>query len=548
MTQRPHESSDPAAVRGTDAGFVLESWLGTTVRCFAGRPLTLVHALDRAVRAHPDRIGVEGTDYQVGWGEFAELVEAAAEDLRGHGLRPGDVVSAALGNGLDIVVAIWACARAGLIFAGLPTRSAPSTWSTLLTREQPRLVLTEHSYADDVRAAASSAGLDPALVKPIGALLAGRRTAWRGEQIAFPDESSTYAVVYSSGTTGVPKSVEMVHRCAVHSAMSYLETVGLTGDDRTAITFPLYYVTGHIAQVLTMMITGGTALPVSDLSGPDLVDVIIGKQISYVMVAPSLWTLMLRDSRFRYPTAKCLVRGAFGGAPVPLSTITTLQERMPQLRLTDVYGLSENHSPITMLRDNEFRRKPGSVGRPLRICDVRVVDDEGADLPCGEVGELLARGPNITTGYRNDAVATAAAITDGWLRTGDYCRIDSEGFVYVLDRKKDVIIRGGFKVFSVEVEYALVSHPLIEAATAFGVPDRLAFEAVAVQVVTKPGADLSAGEVRDWVHDRVADYAVPRHVRFVESITRNRTGKVDKGALRAELVAELGARARPPLR
>ncbi len=159
---------------------------------------------------------------------------------------------------------------------------------------------------------------------------------------------------------------------------------------------------------------------------------------------------------------------------MPLSTVAGLRRTMPQLRLYDAYGLSETHSPATILLDAESERKPGSIGRPVPCCDVRIVDPDGSDLPTGEAGELLVRGPNITSGYVGDPAATA--IRDGWLHTGDYCRVDAEGFVYLLDRIKDVVIRGGYKVYSVELEYLLVSYPRIEQAAVFGVPDKIAYE------------------------------------------------------------------------
>jgi acyl-CoA synthetase (AMP-forming)/AMP-acid ligase II len=221
--------------------------------------------------------------------------------------------------------------------------------------------------------------------------------------------------------------------------------------------------------------------------------------------------------------------------------VTALRERMPQLRLYDAYGLTETHSPATILIDAEFRRKPGSVGRPVPCAEARVVDDDGRDVPAGGAGELWLKGPMVTSGYYADSAATAEAITDGWLHTGDLARLDEEGYVFILDRKKDMITRGGFKVYSVEVEYLLVSHPDIAEAAVFGVPDPLAYEAVAAYVVPAAERTVDVPTVQAWVNNRMADYAVPRFVRVVDTIPRNRTGKVDKVALRAALVAELDA-------
>ena len=186
-----------------------------------------------------------------------------------------------------------------------------------------------------------------------------------------------------------------------------------------------------------------------------------------------------------------------------------------------------------MLLDGEFRRKPGSVGRPLPCMEAKVVDDEDRPLAPGEPGELLLRGSLVTTGYFRDERATAAAITPGgWFRTGDIARIDPEGYVSILDRKKDMINRGGQKIFSAELEQVLVAHPDIDDAAVVGVPDPLAFEAVVAFVVAKEGSALTSLDVRQWVGSHMADFASPRKVHLVDEIPRNATGKIDKPALR----------------
>jgi len=507
------------------------------VRCYGGRVRTIVEALDRAVRLWPDRVALEtDTHGDVTYADLAELVEGAVERLTQEGFRPGDRLAVCLRNGLDIVVAIWACARGGFVFVGLSTRLQPPQWAYMLEHSGARLALSHPEFLDGLRDVA------PAAARPVGDVLTGRRRRWRGAP--FPGEDDVYGVIYTSGTTGRPKASQLVHRCTMHSATAYVRTLNLTSADRTAIVFPLYYITGHVAQVTPMMLVGGTSVPVGEVVPREFVRLIGRRRITYLMVVPSLWPLLLRSPEFRWPDLAHAEIGAFGGSPVPLSTISALRERMPQLRLYDLYGLTETHSPATCLHDDEFRRKPGSVGRPLPCADVKVMGEDGAEVAVGEPGELWIRGPMVTSGYFADPEATAASITDGWLHTGDLGRVDEEGFVYILDRKKDMISRGGFKVYSVELEYVLVSHPDIAEAAVFGVPDRLAYEAVAAWVVPAAGRTVDAHTVQTWVNRQMADYAVPRHVRVVDTIPRNRTGKVDKVGLRAALVAELEAAGR----
>lgn len=518
---------------------VLEPWLGADVRCYPERVRTIVEALDRAVRLFPDVVALETAEGDVTYAELAELVEGAGERLAEEGLLPGDRLAVCLRNGLDIVVAIWAAARAGLVFVGLSIRLSPAQWAYMLSHSGASLALGHPEFVAGLRQAAAEAGLPADRVREVDDHLTGRRRPWQGAGVPFPDENRPYAVIYTSGTTGRPKASQVVHRGTMHSAIAYVRTLGLVPGDRTAIVFPLYYVTGHIAQVTPMMLVGGTSVTVTDVVPRELVRLIGERRITYLMVVPSIWPLLLRDPAFGWPELAHVEIGAFGGSPVPISTIETLRRRMPQMRLYDAYGLTETHSPATILLDSEFRRKPGSVGRPLPCADVRVVDDNGLDVGAGEAGELWVRGPMITPGYYGDVDATAAAITDGWLHTGDYARVDDEGYVFILDRKKDMIMRGGNKVYSVELEYVLVSHPDIAEAAVFGVADRLAYEAVAAYIVPADGRTVKASDIQKWVTGRMAGYAVPRHVRVVEAIPRNRTGKIDKRALRVAMELEL---------
>jgi acyl-CoA synthetase (AMP-forming)/AMP-acid ligase II len=511
------------------------------VRCYRDRVRTIVEALDRAVRLFPDAVALETAEGDVTYGELAQLVEGASERLLEEGLVEGDRFAVALRNGLDIVVAIWAAARAGLVFVGLSTKLAPTQWAYMLAHSGASLALGHPEFFEGLRRAGAEAGLPGDRIREVGDHLTGRRRPWRGATLEFPDEDATYAVIYTSGTTGRPKASRVVHRGTMHSAIAYVRTLALTAADRTAIVFPLYYITGHVAQVTPMMLVGGTSVTVADVVPREFVQLIDRRRITYLMVVPSIWPLLLRDPNFAWPALAHVEIGAFGGSPVPISTIAALRARMPQLRLYDAYGLTETHSPATVLLDSEFRRKPGSVGRPLPCADVRVVDDDGHDLPTGEAGELWIKGPMVTTGYFGDAAATEAAITDGWLHTGDYARVDDEGYVFILDRKKDMIMRGGNKVYSVELEYLLVSHPDIAEAAVFGVPDRLAYEAVATYVVPAAGRTVDPATVQNWVAGHMAAFAVPRHIRVVDVIPRNRTGKIDKLALRETMELELQA-------
>jgi len=511
-----------------------EPWLGAQVLSYPNRPATILDALDRAVAFFGARCYLVSADGDVTYREFAELVEGAAERLAAEGVGPGDRLAVAARNCLDLAVALWACARLGAVLVGLNVRLVPAQWGYMLAHSQPALALAQPDFLDGLRAAAAEAGIEPGRVRPIGDHLTGRRRAWAYTAADRPDEAATYAVVYTSGTTGRPKASQVVHRCSMHSGITYSRVLHLTGEDRTAVLFPLYYISATHAHMLPMMLVGGTCVLVAAPTPRELLGTLVDERITWMYAVPSFWLLLLRLEDFAWPGLPDLTVGAFGGSPFPVAAVAELRRRLPQVRLHDIYGLSETHSPATMLLDEEFRRKPGSVGRPLPCMEATVVGDDGSPLAPGEPGELLLRGSLVTTGYYRDPEATAAAITsDGWFRSGDIARIDAEGYVYILDRKKDMINRGGQKIFSAELEQVLCVHPDITDAAVVGVPDPIAFESVVAFVVARDGSSLTSLDVRQWVGTQMADYAMPRRVHLVDEIPRNATGKIDKQVLRA---------------
>ncbi len=548
MADRSGSDGDPvplgerpvAAVGGDDLIGVIsrEPWLGGQALSYPNRPPTILDALDRAVALFGDRCYLVTEQGEVTYREFAELVEGAAEWLAAEGLGRGDRLAVAARNGLALAVALWACARLEAVLVGLNVRLVPAQWSFMLSHSEPTLALAQPEFMDGLRTAAADAGLPAGQVRPLGHHLIDRRRPWAYTSADRPDEASTYAVVYTSGTTGRPKASQVVHRCSMHSGITYSRVLHLTAADRTAVLFPLYYISALHAHMLPMMLVGGTCVLVAATTPRDFLDVLVSQRITWMYAVPSFWLLLLRLDGFAWPGLADLTVGAFGGSPFPTSAVAEVRRRLPQVRLHDIYGLSETHSPATMLLDGEFRRKPGSVGRALPCMEACVVDDAGRPVGPGTPGELLLKGSLVTTGYYRDPGATADAITgDGWFRSGDIARIDPEGYVYILDRKKDMINRGGNKIFSAELEQLLVAHPDIDDAAVVGVPDALAFESVVAFLVARRGATLSGLEVRRWVGSHLADYATPRKVHVVDELPRNATGKVDKAVLRLRAAA-----------
>lgn len=499
---------------------VTETWNGGPALSYAGRPLTVVDVLDEAVRRDPFRVLLvlpDGTSLQRR--DVADLVEGAARRLLAEGLRPGDVVAVAARNGLELAVAQFACARAHLVLCGLNVHQAPSLWAWLVESSGARLVLAQPEFAEALPGAQDAAEVLLSASEP-----------WSYDPATDrPDEAATYCLVHTSGTTGRPKASRVVHRASVHSAMSYAHLLDLQPDDVSAVLFPLYYISAMHAHVLPALLTGGSCLLLPSASPAAFVDALAEHRVTWAYAVPSFWQLVVRRGGLSAERLPHLRRVGMGGSPWPPGTEAELRALLPHARLHDVYGLSETHSPATMLLDEDFAEHAGTIGRVLPCMEART------DGPPGEPGELLLRGSLVTTGYEGDPVATAAAITpDGWFRTGDVARIDDEGFVTVLDRVKDMVNRGGHKVFSAELERVLRELDGVQDAAVVGVPDRLGEELVAAYlVVDRP---LEAAAVRRHVAGALADYAVPRFVHLVDELPRGATGKTDKSALRTDAV------------
>jgi len=501
---------------------VVETWLGAPARSYARRPPTVLDVLHRAVTRWPEAVAfvdVDGT--AVTYAQFASRVETAAAALAARGLPVGSSVAVASGNTLDLATAVFACSRAHLVMVGLNTRLAPPQWSYMLEHSRVRLALAGAPYLDALPGA-----------EPLADVL--RETdprPWAYDVGQQPAQDATYAVVYTSGTTGRPKASQVVHRCSVHSGMSYQRVLQLTPDDVTAVLFPMYYISAMHAHVLPAMLAGARCVLVDTQSPREYVDLLARHRVSWAYAVPSWWRLCLRVPGFRDLPA--LTRLAAGGAPFPTDLVGELRARLPGVRLHDVYGLSETHSPGCIATDDDVRTRPGSVGKTLDCMEAQVRGDDGSVVGPDEPGELWLRGSLVTTGYAFDEQATQEAIVDGWFDTGDVARMDADGYVTILDRSKDMINRGGTKVFSAEVEELLRRHPAVDDAAVVAVPDALAGEAVGAFLVAR--GPLTAAEVRAWVREGMADYAAPKVVVLVDELPRNAVGKTDKQALRARL-------------
>ena len=505
---------------------------GVPQRCYAERPHSVVQVLEQSLSACAGRVLLvdPARDSVTTYDGFARLVEGAAASLLSRGLQPGDRVAILARNGLEAAVAIWACARAGVIHVGLPVDAPPARLSALLQLTGACLLLTQPELADAAQEAAGRVPLHDAA----DALLSSEKPWQAGRSL--PDQDETYSLIPTSGTTGHPKAVRVTGRMSGHAAAFYTRTLGLTPQDRTAIHLPFAWVSGHVTQLTPAMLSGGSTVTMASFSAPQLVSVAVQHDVTWLDVVPSIWELLLRTESFALPALAGVRLAVYGGAPAAPGTLERVRERLPQLRMFDVYALSETCAPVTCLGDTEALRRPGSVGRPVPYCDLRLVDQDGQVVPCGEPGEIWVRSPAVTPGYWGDEPAPISA--DGWLRTGDLARMDAEGYLTMGGRSVELIIRGGVNIYPAEVERALLSTGLLVDAAAVGVPSPVTGHNVGAAVVVRPGRQADPQVLQAAVREALGAHAVPRPLRVLASLPRNANGKVDRVAVLIALTAE----------
>jgi long-chain acyl-CoA synthetase len=420
-------------------------------------------------------------------------------------VRPGDRVANRLPNGNDWVYAFWGTLLAGGVVVPVNTRFA---------EPEVRYVVEDSGASYVVEPGAPLPDGDPV-------------------EVADQGHTDLAAIFYTSGTTGFPKGAMTTHENFLSNVETCLRCIGLPRDPgySTLISVPLFHVTGCNSQLLVLTALGGTSVIMPAFEVGAFLRAIQDERISVLTTVPAIYWLALQQPAFAGIDTSSVVALSYGGAPIAPDLVHRLQQAFPGARVGNGFGLTETSSVSTYLPHEDAAEHADSVGYPAPVVDVRI---DGADPETG-VGELLIRGPHVVAGYWNKPEQTAETFVGGWLRSGDLARIDDEGRVYIVDRKKDMINRGGENVYSVEVENALAAHPAVGEVAVVGVPDSMMGEKVGAVVVPLPGQDLDPQELIGFAKEHLADFKVPQYVVVRrEPLPRNPGGKVLKPPLRTE--------------
>ena len=501
----------------------------------------LATMLRESANANPDKPLVHIHDLTFTYEQVDEISGRVAGALLATGLERGDKVAVQLPNLPQFLFAYFGILKAGLVMVPLnPLLMAPEI-AYHLSDSDAKVLITFEMFAEEaVKGVARVEGVTTYVVN-----LPGNDQRPEGtkhfDELYFAEDTrdivptssdDTAVLLYTSGTTGKPKGAELTHFQLYMNCTVAGELFGFQDDDIGVAVLPLFHVFGLSSVLNTSVRYGGTIVLIPRFELEPVVDAIEKHRCTIFSGVPTMYFGLLKMDTSGRDLSSLRV-GVSGGAAIPGEVIKAFEEKFPGVVILEGYGLSESASTTTF-NVNAEQRKVLSIGKPIWGVEVRVVDEDGTELPPGEehVGEIVIRGHNIMKGYYNKPEATAEAFKGGWFHTGDLAYKDKDGYLFIVDRKKDLIIRGGYNVYPREIEEVLYGHPSIAEAAVIGKPDEKLGEEVVAVVTVKDGADVTPEEVVAYCKERMAAYKYPREVRIVESLPMGPTGKILKKELR----------------
>jgi len=505
------------------------------VRCFGDRPASFYAMFADSVvaRSSQDAVVCEGRR----WSYSQTDTEAAriAAGLAARGVVCGERVLLFIGNRPEFVFVLLALQRLGAIAVPVGVREQRPGLAYIANQCGAHSIVFDAELADRIPDIDETPALAlRVVIDGVGSDSLASVASECGSASAPVSvrETDVAVILYTSGTTGHPKGATLTHLNIAHSVLHYQACMGLRPDERSALAVPASHVTGLIAIIAAMLKVGGAIVIVPVFKAGDFVRLIDAQRISHTLMVPAMYNLCLLNEEFNRRDLSCWRIGGYGGAPMPVATIDALAARLPGLTLLNAYGATETTSPVTMMPAGLTRDHADSVGVALPAADIRAMDETGREVAPGETGELWIGGPMVVPGYWCNAEATAASFTAGFWHSGDLGSVDAQGFVRILDRKKDMINRGGFKIYSVEVENVLMALPGVVEAAVVGRPCQVLGERVHAYLHA-PDAMQDDEAVRAHCRSNLADYKVPEAITWCESpLPRNANGKVMKRLLR----------------
>jgi acyl-CoA synthetase (AMP-forming)/AMP-acid ligase II len=489
------------------------------------RRLVLPEAIGRGRRAHPGRPALVFDGQALTHDELHARAERLATVLAGAGVGRRDRVAMLLHNGFEFVESLLACHHLGAVAVPVNFR---------LAADEIAHILSDSGSAALISGLAVEDLPDVGLRLDVGSSYEEQRdgAAPHLEPVALLEDDPAL-MCYTSGTTGRPKGAVLTHRGLVASTLSWIHEMRAGEDDVWLSGQPLFHI-GGINGLLPFLVLGATSIvtPSGAFDAAASIDLIERHAVTMCIFVPTQWETICRANRVQRMNRDRLRVAMWGASPAPRATLELMASTFPGADIVSAYGQTEMSGATTLLKGPDATRKMGSVGRPMLGVELRVVDDELREVPPDQVGEIVYRGPTVMAAYHDDAPTTAEAFAGDWFHSGDLGRLDDEGYLWLVDRKKDLIVSGGENVYPAEVERVLREHPAVADVAVVGVPHPRWVETPLAFVVPVTGADVGEGELIAHCRERLAGYKKPSAIIAVDELPRNAGGKVLKGVLR----------------
>jgi len=502
--------------------------------------MLLGEIITRGMEQYPDKTALYFRERTWTYAQLETQTNQVARGLQQLGVKKGDRVGLLHLNSPYFIISYFAIVKLGAIVVPInvmfkgeeitylmnDARAAAmivgTNFAPLIKENIPRLTTVKNVVVVD----ADSPVEDPAFVS-FAKLLAGDLAVPETEPITEEDMA---VFLYTSGTTGHPKGAMLTHRNLITNAAATAEATETTEKDNTLCVLPMFHSFAWTCCVLLQLYTCGTVTIMESFVPQNKLNTIIQQKTTIIAGVPTMYAVLLQVPQVN-PADFAHIRLAYsGGASLPVEVLNRFAEKYG-VRILEGYGLSEC-SPVCTINPYRGARKPGSIGVAIPGVELKIVDDKGAEVFRGEPGELIVKGPNVMKGYYNLPEATAETLRDGWCHTGDIAYMDEEGYIFIVDRKKDLILVGGLNVYPREIEEILYTHPKVAEAAVIGVPDELRGEAVKAVVALKPGETATEREIIKICQEKLANYKLPKFVEFVEALPKTSTGKILKRALK----------------
>ena len=495
-------------------------------------------------RRHPDQTALIFEGWHESYAQLDERCNRLAQALAARGVGKGDRVAALLLNGSPFIEALFACAKLGALFVPINYRLSAGEIGFILEDAGARVLFYHDDFAATVASARAEASLEHAVVvarsnveTPAGdesyeSVLAGGDDSRPEVEVG---EHDACLMMYTSGTTGRPKGAILSHaNMNWHCVNTLLSPAEVKTDDVVLTVAPLFHIGGLNIYSIPALYRGAAVVLHAQFDPLATLASIAQERASLLFMVPAMWQALTQVPNFDDYDLSALTTGLTGGSACPIPVIEFFQSR--GINFIEGFGLTETAPSICVLESKDAVRKNGSVGKPLSLSTLAIFDAEDAPVAAGDIGELVVRGPSVFEGYWNRPEATAEAFANGWFHTGDLAMMDAEGFFYIVDRKKDMLISGGENVYPTEVEQVLYRHPAIREIAVLGIPDDRWGEVPLAVIVAHTDKQITLDELRAFCNGHLANFKIPKRLVLLDALPRTATGKVLKRELRTQAI------------